>query len=315
MYNLSKAALQSEDLAYTSALVFCWSPANPFFLSLYTESTFAFFSFSGIYLASYGPSDDLHRLIVTLVSSLCFAVASSIRSNGVVMAGFIVYPALCRAYHALIAKRWTTVATSVLECSVGSLVSVTPFLVYLYTAYQRYCVGFTRPWCEETVPNIYSFVQSFYWNVGFLRYFRPHQIPNFLLAAPVLILAFSAAISFLKSDWRNALSLGINSSAELTADRTVIRRYSTDTIRGFYRNANFVFVAHLLALLATSVPFIHIQVLTRFLFSQCPILYWYVAHLLSDHETSTITKKSIVTYMLVFNLMGIILFSNFLPWT
>lgn len=268
MYNLSKAALKDEELAFLSALFFCWSPANPFFFSLYTESTFALFSFCGIYLACFAPEGDGARLFMTLLASCFFAVSTSIRSNGMVMAGFIAYPTLCRAYLSAKEGRWSTVAMNLFACVVGTLITVAPLAGYLYFAYQRYCVGFDRPWCSETIPNIYSFVQDFYWNVGFLRYFRPHQLPNFLLASPVLALSFSAIYTFIKSDWKNALTLGIFHSHELTAERHSLRYYFVQTNLAFYRKANFVFIAHLAALLATSIPFIHIQVLTRFLHCQ-----------------------------------------------
>ena len=41
-----------------------------------------------------------------------------------------------------------------------------------------------------------SLKQETYWGVGFLRYFTIQQIPNFLLAAPVIVLALSSTLPF-----------------------------------------------------------------------------------------------------------------------
>eukprot|EP00899_Mesostigma_viride_P024493 jgi/Mesvir1/5228/Mv15356-RA.2 len=56
-----------------------------------------------------------------------------------------------------------------------------------------------RPWCANRVPYLYGFVQSHYWAVGLFNYYRLQQLPNFILAAPVLALALSAV--FLYSRW------------------------------------------------------------------------------------------------------------------
>lgn len=70
------------------------------------------------------------------------------------------------------------------------LVSVTPFVLHQYHAYLSFCHdSFSRPeWCERAVPLIYSYVQERYWGVGFLKYWKISQIPNFVLGAPPLIL-------------------------------------------------------------------------------------------------------------------------------
>ena len=37
-------------------------------------------------------------------------------------------------------------------------------------------VGPPRPWCLDRIPRIYSYVQHYYWNVGFLKYWEKGQV-------------------------------------------------------------------------------------------------------------------------------------------
>ncbi|KAG6963049.1 hypothetical protein JG687_00006806 [Phytophthora cactorum] len=52
-----------------------------------------------------------------------------------------------------------------------------------------------RSWCTNAVPNLtamYSFIQREYWNVGLFRYYELKQLPNFILAAPIIVLSMHA---------------------------------------------------------------------------------------------------------------------------
>jgi phosphatidylinositol glycan class V len=305
VYNMSRLALRNESLAFRSAMLFVFSPANPFFFSLYTESIFALFSFSGMYFAVYEPQERGRKTFLNLLAAVLFALATSVRSNGVILAGFLLYPAFHRLFWQWKEGNYARAAYEILEAMVCTIICIAPLIAYLYSAYMRFCIDFARPWCTDSLPNIYSFVQNFYWNVGFLNYYRVHQIPNFLLAGPVLALAFATMYTYFKVNWVHIKWLAFYTP--LPSDKHI--KYG-----GFYNPQNFVFVVHLFALVLSSLPFIHIQVLTRFLFSQCPPLYWFLAHVLSQNGASFL-KKSILTYIAVFNVLGIVLFSNFLPWT
>lgn len=81
-----------------------------------------------------------------------------------------------------------------------SIIVISPFLAFQGWTWNIFCAPeSTRPWCDKLLPSSYSFVQGAYWyvsftpplgpdnrNIGLFRYWRPEQLPNFVLAAPVL---------------------------------------------------------------------------------------------------------------------------------
>ncbi|XP_035881460.1 GPI mannosyltransferase 2 isoform X2 [Phyllostomus discolor] len=114
----------------------------------------------------------------------------------------------------------------------------------------------------------------------------------------------------------------------------------------------FVYLVHAVALLLFGCLCMHVQVLTRFLGSSTPIVYWFPAHLLQDQEpllrsletvpwkplagdsppgqkvsrnsimgllynwkTCSRVTQCILGYFLTYWLLGLLLHCNFLPWT
>ncbi|XP_051493787.1 GPI mannosyltransferase 2 isoform X5 [Apus apus] len=198
----------------------------------------------------------------------------------------------------LVWKQLLSVASSALLMCAGIFL---PFALFQYYAYVRFCdpsleepvpepllrlaldkgyrlpstQGTHPPWCSQRFPVVYSYIQDTYWNVGFLRYFELRQIPNFLLAFPVTFLGSWAAWTFVIANPRHCLTLGLE------------RRKSEEEGKpraGFCCPAVFVYVVHATVLLVFGFFCMHVQVLTRFLGSSSPVLYWFCAHLLQEHE-------------------------------
>uniref|UniRef100_A0A8V0YGZ9 GPI mannosyltransferase 2 n=1 Tax=Gallus gallus TaxID=9031 RepID=A0A8V0YGZ9_CHICK len=135
--------------------------------------------------------------------------------------------------------------------------------------------GVKPPWCSQRFPVVYSYIQDVYWNVGFLRYFELRQVPNFLLALPVALLGSWATWTFVVANPRHCLTLGLERRK---------KKQDGKPRAGFCCPAVFVYVVHATALLALGFFCMHVQVLTRFLGSSSPMLYWFSAHLLQGHE-------------------------------
>ncbi len=81
----------------------------------------------------------------------------------------------------------------VIRCTISVLLILSPFLWHQYMAYQDFCKPMfessaSPPWCSDTFPSIYSYVQSKYWDSGLLKYWTLQQLPNFIISAPVLAL-------------------------------------------------------------------------------------------------------------------------------
>ncbi|XP_068028661.1 GPI mannosyltransferase 2 [Anomalospiza imberbis] len=369
---LGRAVLRRPRQAFVAALLFSVSPAGVFLAAAYSESAFALLAFSAMWQLEKGHS---------WLSGLLFALASGARANGLINAGFMLYSRGRRfalqlqggsAFPVLWKRALSLASSAALLCAAIFL----PFALFQYYAYVRFCepgtglgqtvpepllqlardkgyrvagvAGAKPPWCSQRFPLVYSYIQDAYWNVGFLRYFELRQIPNFLLALPVTFLGSWAAWTYISTNPRHCLTLGLERS------KSEERGKARD---GFCGPAAFVYVVHSTALLAFGFCCMHVQVLTRFLGSSSPILYWFPAHLLQEHEpllwstgtdkpasgkpllgkspsscgkgtsdnpvvrlllnwrSITPLSKSILGFFLGYWLLGLILHCNFLPWT
>ncbi|NXP58032.1 PIGV mannosyltransferase, partial [Chloropsis cyanopogon] len=339
-------------------------------------SAFALLAFSAMWQLEKGRG---------CLSALLFSLAAGARANGLVNAGFVLYARAKRfalqlqvgsaspRELPLLWKRALSLASSAALMCAGIFL---PFALFQYYAYVRFCgagtgpaqsvpepllqlardkgyrvagVGEPKPpWCSQRFPLVYSYIQDAYWNVGFLRYFELRQIPNFLLALPVTLLGSWAAWTYVSTNPRHCLTLGLERS------KSEEKGKARD---GFCGPAVFVYVVHSTALLAFGFSCMHVQVLTRFLGSSSPILYWFTAHLLQEHEpllwstgtgnppsgkpllgkspsscgkgtsdnpvvrlllnwrSITPLSRGILGFFLGYWLLGLILHCNFLPWT
>lgn len=166
------------------------------------------------------------------------------------------------------------------------------------------------------------------------------QAPNFLLAAPILMLSAGGCWMYASSDWRRIMLLGLlpqntqtkavlrSTAGQLTtqhaiqhhtpqatewpesAKRNILRgpvlHMST---AGMFRSEVAPYVFHWGFLTLFAVLFMHVQVSTRLL-SACPPLYWWAATLCSSGWS-----RPVWGYFMLYNVLGCILFTNFYPWT
>uniref|UniRef100_A0A8B9WWJ3 GPI mannosyltransferase 2 n=1 Tax=Bos mutus grunniens TaxID=30521 RepID=A0A8B9WWJ3_BOSMU len=208
----------------------------------------------------------------------------------------------------------------------------------------RTAEGNKPPWCSWGLPLIYSYIQDIYWNVGFLRYFELKQVPNFLLAAPMAILVAWATWTYVTTHPWLFLTLGMQRSKN--------KKTLEKPEPGFLSPRVFVYLVHAAALLLFGSLCMHVQVLTRFLCSSTPIVYWFSAHLLLDQEpllksleavpgkppagdpppgqkvprnsimgllynwkTCSLVTRCVLGYFVTYWLLGLLLHCNWLPWT
>ncbi|TRM69692.1 glycosyltransferase family 76 protein [Schizophyllum amplum] len=184
MYDLSLLVLGNRDAALLSALL-SLLPSSPMTLRLvpYAEPFYTYLSYRGMLFC------ERRQWIYATVS---FALAGLFRSNGLSLAGFLVWGMLIRPF---VEGRARTISiTTVLKCALLAIIVFAPFVYHQYTGYRAFCTTSVPPkWCRNTIPLIYSHVQSTYWNVGFLRYWMLQQLPNFVIAAPPLLAILSFA--------------------------------------------------------------------------------------------------------------------------
>lgn len=323
LFDLTEEIFKDRTFARIAVTLFCFNPASIFFSAPYTECLFCWLSFCVMLNCLRG--NILFAALPLMLGLWC-------RSNGTVNFGFILFYAIKAMFSGQGFSKCLQTIFKVVVSSIIGLLAV--FAVHFYH-FKLYCkennfkmpeyvrqYGIENdlvmagkfnagksPWCLKPLSFSYSYVQSQYWNVGFLRYYEFKQIPNFLLAAPILILIISHSISYLIKNTNITFRLGLWCKDCVSID---IKQ--------------FVYVVHALVLSIICLLFVHIQVSTRMLASSSPYVYWICAKYFYNErnryngiqlflQSNTKMTKFISCWFLGYFIVGTAMFSNFLPWT
>ena len=162
-----------------------------------------------------------------------------------------------------------------------------------YSGYRIFCRE-AKPasWCSDFPPSIYTYVQSQYWNVGLLRYWTPQQAPNFLLAAPVLVL-----LSYYSTQ-------SVRSFINYLLYRPRLQKSSPFDSLSLAPHGIHAFVFTSILLFAS-----HTQIILRFAAS-LPFTYWSAARLLVEHPQLGMWW---IGWSVVWGAVSLVLWSTFLP--
>lgn len=312
-----KDASKSLQVGGTVATLFMLNPASIFFSVSYSESIFAMLTFTG-YALYYSPG--LSFLVI-----LPWMAASYTRSNGCLISAWLLLQGIAAFLQAdrSLVRRLGSVAWHLMVAAAV----VVPILIHDRAGDALHCQqGEIHPeWCESNGGgSFYSYVQRKHWNVGFLRYYELKQIPNFLLAAPILICSTLGVSAWIRTSWKEwrsscgaaSFPKGVVPWAFWALSRCNHNESGSDTHTGSTTamlNSSSMLshyaVLCVVALLGLTVA--HVQITTRMICSTCPAIYWQLAHLCLE----TRLRRLIVFYLGIYIVVGTILHVNFLPWT
>ena len=269
-------------------------------------------------------------------------MGSWVRSNGILYSGFLLLHGVGLALQPNLSsmRRWLTIFGSLI---LGMLMFLGSMGLHNYKAFRNHCVEETRyadclrpDWCDRGATfNLYSYVQRKYWNVGLLRYYELKQIPNFLLAAPVLVLSITAVVHWIRHSWTVSRAVRLKQSAHRMLPTALldIWQWTVISLRLFAGDdASMETTASSLqyyeswhqsplllghyAILAAStllcLTVAHVQIATRLICSSCPAFYWFLASRISQ---GGVQGEAILFWCLLFILLGVILHPSWLPWT
>lgn len=342
LYDLGRKVLRDQRKAEIATVLFCFNPASIFFTAPYTESLYSWLSFS-LMLKCFEDINSVLIIVPLSLSILC-------RSNGLINIGFVVYYGLKKMFNQTTVLTFITVLLKTF-----SILIIIAFHFGLMQVYNYYLFCFKKsfnfpafikdfaiqnnfvlagnrtnesisPWCSSNPPIAYSYIQNHYWNVGFLRYYEFKQIPNFLLALPIVLIILVNSFKYFRQHKAYSLRLGIfNLKPSILRSITVADQNQ------------LVFIIHAAALTIFCVLFIHVQVTTRMLSSSNPMLYFFGANYfmvnynqqkkddnseiqsseinMFDIKRLSVVQRIIIYYFLGYFSVGTVLFSNFLPWT
>lgn len=267
LYKLTKMIFPGKKrMARATASLYILSPAGIFLIAGYSESTFALLSLIGMYLRE-------RKLWV--FSGMVFAISCGIRGNGVLWGLVFLYDLVDYAAHKVNEqKNWCKSIISILIG--GSFIGITVLGLQILP-FLTYCPE-RGEWCNNMIPSIFGYVQSKYWGVGFLRYWTPNNIPNFLFGAPTLVMLY---LSF---------------------------RYYWNK----YQQIRPYLMVQLLILIM-AVFIYHVQIITRI--ATClPPMYWFAGEMISSTNLTEIKIGTrFKTYCICWGVAHGILFAAFLP--
>jgi phosphatidylinositol glycan class V len=296
MFLMEKLYIKNEIIHFAK-ICFCINPAGIFFLTIYTESIYSMLCWFGLYLYESNSYDCLLAIVSLFL-------ASCVRSNGNLNAIFVIIK-----ISQLLLKQFIYQNHSIKNFLViisyhvvVLIATITPFFVW-----NTYTTNFLSELEESNKPknnfffNAYSYLQNKYWGVGFLKYYQLKQIPNFLLALPIIIISiYTIYFYFFQDSFSNKSEIYSNKKTVLTTilnncqskSETETNKETLIFLNKIYfqergikilKKNKFIYfllnskvlphIIHLLCVLFVGLFFANVQITTRLICSSCPIIY------------------------------------------
>ena len=345
--------------------VFCFCPASIFFFTGYTEALFSALSWSGLAIILSIPQYEYElsknfwesgfRILKSILGCICLAAASSVRMNGslncvIIISKFLSDPIHLKNGRVLYYDELKRIIWSIVFCAC----SLSPCFWWEAVTTKIICIDAAIKRSEDIIifcknrhslptkysindfiqyQSMYSKLQQQYWNVGFLKYWRWNQIPNFLLAIPILFISIHSI-----SGIRLRSYLNVDQSVDKSNSRSIIRFSITalsrslrnfpfqisassnkntavliDQIGCFLESSRAPLQLHLCALLLIGFFWANVQITTRLVCAASPLVYvGFIDILKFGNQTQ---KCACVLFLVLYNFGGILLHCNFFPWT
>jgi phosphatidylinositol glycan class V len=284
LYSLVRRIIPAEQsrkrqIAFIAACLHTVSPAGLFLSAPYGESTFAFTTFLGIlcYVRAQeqnclpAQQSPLPKSAWIILSGFCFALSTLFRSNGLLHGTIFLFDAIACLRAFFKAPNASNLAHLLTIILAGSFIAI-GFTLPQVIAYLQYCTPEpSRPWCSHFPPSIYSWVQKHYWNVGFLSYWTPNNIPLFLLAAPMLAVLSITALAVLLEP-QNLLAAVDGSS-----------KAGFDSEKKLFTHVAFQLAVPQIILAVMATTSFHVQIINR-ISSGCALWYIVLAVLVAGYN-------------------------------
>lgn len=318
-----------QTIATSVCLVYTiWNPALVFFATNYSESMFGALTLSG------------HWAFVQkryLLAMTCWMLASWTRSNGTIHSLWLLIHMVGHICRFLRKSTGTIAFLSMLAKNilylVGAVCIFLPVRYHDWNGYAAHCeIGspLQPDWCKESALSfsLYAWTQRRHWNVGPLHYYQTKQIPNFLLAAPILILSILGVFSWIERSLKAfgkgkipqepylllvqwpVVALSKFSEGILSVDAHEVLPYAAlvenPSLLGHY--------AILAGLTIVGLIVAHVQISTRMTMSSTPAIVWFLTYCHLQRQRPRL-QQFVSLYTALFMVLGLILHVNFLPWT
>ncbi|XP_024941321.1 GPI mannosyltransferase 2 isoform X4 [Cephus cinctus] len=328
LYDLSYKVLGDPVTAYKASVLFCINPASIFFTAAYTESMFTYLTFRS--MLAYAEGTSWQWLSVSLsaivrsngltnigflvygwlqktvdfiqASELTFLITSSRPISYQRRIQFVLF----FGYH-LVIRFMKIIGILILTSSPFLLIQVYNYLIFCVEEMPNFPKqvldygfdnGFLLPgsrdllWCRYSIPMAYSHVQSRYWNVGFVKYYEFKQIPNFILAVPVLYIMLAGSFRYLYEHKSELYTLGLK--------------------QAFIKSSPLVYW-YCAYIMSYQPEKLHKNMYTICEYPDNLISKWRVFFM--TQEKYTTNDKLVLIYFIGYLLIGCFMYSNFLPWT
>jgi phosphatidylinositol glycan class V len=287
-----------DSLIHNACMCFIFNPALIFFVDLYSESIFTVFTWSAMYLFLKFPESELY-LIPAVLSCCC-------RSNGI----FLIIPLsvmYCQTY--LKSPNYGRLRLLMKMALLSCL--LVPSLIFAYIGNHFMCdseeiYSHHLSYCSSNNHylslKLYPYLQKLFWNVSFLSSYQFRQIPNILLAVPVVCVAIYALFC-IKSRTKPLEIL----------QRNCFRSSHRFSGQAIIYSKMFPWKIHLFVTLLVCLFWAHIQISTRVLCSSSPLLYVALGQLV--YSKNVLERKLSRYFIVTYITLGVLLHSNFYPWT